>query len=152
MVNTDGYSTAEFQRTHFTLDQVPTVDACIDLCVKDFTCLAYIFQRNDDNWTGCWMIDYMGANATMEADWRAAKWNVWAGCQSGYLPWSAREAEETSCYTGRGEAYVGNANLGYGSYGTQQECADDEFCRNPTPETDEFPYCNEKRSQSLIHI
>ena len=75
MVNTDGKSTSEFQRTHFTLDQVSTVEACIDLCVKDFTCLAYIFQNNDPNWTGCWMIDYMGANATMEADWRDNKWH-----------------------------------------------------------------------------
>ena len=43
-VDTPEMSSAEYQRFHFSLDEVSTAARCLDICAEDYSCVAYIFQ------------------------------------------------------------------------------------------------------------
>ena len=87
----------------------------------------------------------MGENAESEATWRAEKWHAWANAESGYIPWSNRQTE-TTCFTGRGETYAGNAAITKNGHA----CKAGTFCRNPDPANQFIPYCQQERDNAYV--
>ena len=137
-VNTDGYSTSENQRKYWSLAWVSSGDQCKTMCKDDASCWAYIFQKKDATWNGCWHIDYFGLNKTDGTDWFNEKWYPWLNSEAGHIDPASR-SPEYSCYTGRGAYYEGNATLT--EYDTH--CIEGTFCRNPSPNTHIRPYCKD---------
>ena len=145
-VNTDGTSNddGDHRRYNWGLDKIKSAQECLELCAQDPVCRAYAYHQNEPK-SGCVLFDYHGDSAEQETAHRDEKWHPREDAESGYIPFSARPAEETNCYTGRGELYQGEANTGKGArnFGAAF-CEDGTFCRNPTPENDRYPYCINK--------
>jgi len=59
-VSTPGMSSGLNHRKFFDLTWVPTKQMCEDMCRYDASCWAFIFNSQDPNYTGCWLIDYFG--------------------------------------------------------------------------------------------
>ena len=145
-VQTPTWSTSHWHKARHTLDEISTLQSCIEACAADHTCLAYIFQDQDVNGhNGCWIIDYMGQSADDETAHRESVWySGWTGAMSGYIPWANR-VDETDCFTGRGETYVGNLAVTKRGHA----CKAGTFCRNSNPSSQLFPYCEQERDGSV---
>ena len=125
----NGFSNSNTKYT-FSSDQVSSTAECMDLCAKDHTCVGYVYK----NGLGCGLIDFNGA--ADEDIHIPDNWVADADFEGGYIAWNDR-ADETTCFTGRGEKYVGNA----ATTDRGEACMAGTFCRNPTPDKDDKPYC-----------
>jgi len=135
----DGFKTTNIKYS-FSVESVPTATDCMNRCASDFACVAY--QFNDR--AGCDVMTYNGG--ADEETYMSENYVAEAGYVGGYIAWGDRESE-TTCFTGRGEKYEGNAATTQWGHA----CATGTFCRNPTPDADEKPYCYQERDNAKTY-
>jgi hypothetical protein len=104
---------------------------CEDLCRIDASCIMFVFH--DDN---CYHHNL--ATQSVDASYHTDHYQLegWEGAVGGYIAWDSR-SDETDCFSGRGEKYVGSVAVT--KHGNA--CKSGTFCRNPNPLEQVKPYC-----------
>jgi len=104
---------------------------CEDLCRIDASCIMFVFH--DDN---CYHHNL--ATQSVDATYHTDHYQLdgWEGAVGGYIAWDSR-SDETDCFSGRGEKYVGSVAVT--KHGNA--CKSGTFCRNPNPLEQTKPYC-----------